>query len=58
MKNTIKQLNELRDFFSAKNDYLTALKIGKIISTLLDDRTEMQQINYNEQLELINKFSK
>ena len=56
MKNTIKELNELRDFFSAKQDYLTALKIGKIIGVLIDEQYNLESKYINEKLELVKKL--
>ena len=62
MKETIKKLNELRDQQNSSGNYEVSLKIGKIISVLIDEYynkiQELAQEHHSEQINLINKVYK
>lgn len=58
MKDTVKQLNELKDEFFKKEDFLTALRISKIVCTLINERGLIYAESHEKQLEIINRLSK
>lgn len=62
MKETIKKLNDLRDLQNSLGNYEVSLKIGEIISVLIDEYynkiQELAQEHHSEQINLINKVYK
>ena len=62
MNETIKKLNELRDQQNSLGNYEVSLKIGEIISVLIDEyynkMQELAQEHHSEQINLINKVYK